>query len=109
RDPRALALPAVGRAAGAEADAVRPTAGQQRLDMPRVADLGHVRQVVRGRHRVGQGRLQPTDIVRLERFTGNTLAAPLLGAGLLAGSWDFQAAAAQVAVLDAGAFAEFGG
>src|SRR5207249_5074139 len=88
-------------AAAHEADAKRLASGDQRLHVPRVADLGHVWQVVGLAKAECQSRFHSANVVFRELLASHAFTAPLLlGRGLRRFS-KLQAAAAEVAIVDA--------
>ena len=108
RDSPAAALEAMRGATAAKLDAQSGAARRQRLEVARVTDLGHVRQINR---RAQAGRQRRFDLRRLAFVQGlgdNAFPTPFLLRGVAALAGELQPAAAPVAVVDAGPLAQLG-
>src|SRR5262249_25670539 len=92
-DVARIALEAVHRTTGTQPDAVRCAAGKQRSEVPRIAELGHVRQEARTAQAGSQGRLQTAERLLVQHFEGDALSAPFLRGHVAPGTEQFQAAA----------------
>ena len=77
--------------------------------VPRVANLGHVREVERGRDRMAEAGLDAVQPSFVEGFESNPLLLPEAGRFGPIALEEFDTAADPVAVIDAGAVAELGG
>src|SRR5262249_11515140 len=76
--------------------------------MARIAELCHVRQVDGVAQARPQGRLELSQSCFVERRQRQTLGMPFLGCRFAQRGEELQSAAAQVAVVDAGALAQLG-
>ena len=106
-DPAALALESEHGTRWPQADVQGRAAGDKGFCVTGVPQLGRIRQMERSPQVPGEARLQMEQVGLGQRLTADAGAAPFLVVAGLVAVEQFQAAATQVAIVDAGPLVQF--